>query len=343
MSIEHGGDVWQGGAPEDYLDFSASLNPDGPPKWVREALEAGLSRVRWYPDARARAALAGLSAHLGLPESCLLLTNGGAEAAALAANVPYPAVAPKAARRLGRQVIAQPAFGEYARLCGAHADIRWDGLADYDVQSGDTVWLGNPNTPTGAAMPREAVLALLDRAEREGGRLVVDEAFIDYCPRNSVRDRVPAHEGLIVLGSMTKSLAIPGARLGYVAAHPSVIALMARGLPPWRMNCLAGAVAAALPGHAESFDEIARVNARRRERFAQALRLIGARVYPSEASFLLCDFGRDMRPVAQALRREGILVRLCGAFPGLTHGHVRLGVRTEDENAQLIDALEAQL
>lgn len=343
MSIAHGGNVWRGGAPEDFLDFSASLNPDGAPEWVRAALDEGLRRVRYYPQADSRAARAGLAAHLGLPEACVLPTNGGMEAAALASRTPFPAVAPQAARLLGRPVIAQPAFQEHARLYGGGEDVRWDDLQRADIHPGDVVWLCNPNNPTGKARAREDMLRLLARAERAGARLVVDEAFIDYCPERSVRDRVTACEGLIVLGSLTKVLAIPGARLGFVAAHPSVIALIENGLTPWRLNCLAEAVAAALPGHEGDFARIRERNAQRRAILAYALRRMGANVWPSEANFLLCDFGRDMRPAVEALRQRNILVRPCGDFYGLNDGFVRLAVRTEDENARLIDALEALL
>ena len=50
MTVIHGGDVWREALPEDYLDFSANLNPEGPPQWVREALALGLERARFYPD-----------------------------------------------------------------------------------------------------------------------------------------------------------------------------------------------------------------------------------------------------------------------------------------------------
>lgn len=343
MRIGYGGVVPKGGAPGHFLDFSAGLNPDGAPDWVRAALEEGLARVGGYPDARSTAARAGLAAHLNLPERCVLPTNGGMAAAGLAASAPFPAVAPKAARRLGRTVIAQPTLREFTRLCGEHEDIRWDDLPRYEGQSGDTLWLCNPNAFTGGAFPREGMLALLERAEREGARLVVDEAFVDYCPGSSIRDAVITHEGLIVLGSLTSALAIPGARLGFIAAHPSVIALVEEALSPWRLNCFAEAVAEALPGHAADFERIRAVNAYRRGKLAQALRLLGAQVFPSEASFLLCDFRRDMRPVIEALRREGILVSSCGDAPGLTHAHIRVGVRTEDDNARLIDALRKLL
>ena len=328
MSVYHGGDVWQGGAPGEYLDFSANLNPEGPPQWVRAAMLRGLENARFYPDLRQGAAVAGLSAHLGLPEACILPTAGGIEAIACAAGLSK------------RHAVAQPTFQEYGALCGAHRDVKRSELADYRPEPGETLWLCNPNNPTGEALPRGDVLALLEKLEAVGGRLVVDEAFIDYCPEHSVRYAVCDHPALIVLGSLTKVLAIPGVRLGYLATHPSAMEGLRERLLPWRLNCMADAVAAALPGHGAEFREIRRLNAVRREAFAAALAAIGVKAHPSDANFLLCDFGRDMRPEIERLRERGILVRPCGMFPGLTHGHVRLCVRTEGENGRLVAALK---
>lgn len=327
MSVAHGGDVWDRGRPEDFLDFSANLNPDGPPQWAREAMARGLARAGYYPDARSRAALAGLSGFLGVPRECLMATAGGVEAGALAATLP------------GRHVIVQPTFAEYARLCGPHEDLPAQKLKDYTPRPGENLWLCNPNNPTGAALRLEG---LLEAAEAAGARLIVDEAFIDYCPGYSLR-RFAGSGALVILGSLTKVLALPGVRLGYLEAHPAVIeALGARALP-WRLNCLADAVAAALPGHGAYFERVRALNAARRADFAERLARLGARVYPSEANFLLCDFHRDMRPVAGALRERGMPVRLCGGFEGLDDGHVRLCVRRQAENQRLIGALEELL
>ena len=73
MSVVHGGDVWRGGRPGDWLDFSASLNPDGPPDWVRAALAAGLENAGYYPDPRSESARAGLAAHAGVSPECVRL------------------------------------------------------------------------------------------------------------------------------------------------------------------------------------------------------------------------------------------------------------------------------
>ena len=59
MSVYHGGDVWRGPSPDVILDFSANLNPEGPPEWVRAAMLRGLENARYYPDLRQAAALAG--------------------------------------------------------------------------------------------------------------------------------------------------------------------------------------------------------------------------------------------------------------------------------------------
>ena len=287
----------------------------------------GMRRARYYPDVRCEAARRGLAAHLGLDPACVLSVAGGIEAAALAASLP------------GRAVIAQPTFQEYARLCGPHVDLPRAALENHVPARGECLWLCNPNNPTGEALTRAGVCALLERAEAAGARLIVDEAFIEYCPEHSVADLVPEHPALTVLGSLTKVLAIPGLRLGYLAAHPSVIDALSRKLLPWRLNSLADAVAAALPGHEDDFRAICRRNRRRREAFREMLSPL-AGVYPSDASFLLCDFHRDMRPEIEALRQKNVLVRPCGMFPGLTHGHVRLCVRTEEENLRLVELLK---
>ena len=330
MTVFHGGNVWQSDQPGDWLDFSANLNPEGPPAWVLEAMREGLARARYYPDLKETAARRGMAAHLNLPEECVLVTSGGIEAAALASFMP------------GRRIIAQPTFQEYGRLREPNLDIPREELHDYAFKRGDILWICNPNNPTGDALTRDEVIALMERIEAAGGLLIVDEAFIEYCPEHSVADLAKDHD-LVVLGSLTKVLAIPGVRLGYLATNPELMGRLSEGLLPWRLNCVADAVAAALPGHRDDFDAIRRLNDRRREAFADDLRSLGANVYPSNANFLLCDFGRDMRPVIERLKEQHILVRPCGMFPGLTDGHIRLCVRTEAENERLVEALRGRL
>ncbi|MGN0772431.1 MAG: pyridoxal phosphate-dependent aminotransferase [Candidatus Ventricola sp.] len=315
-----------GGEPSGWLDFSANLRPEGTPDWVMRAMQAALCNARYYPDRALRAARAGLAAYAGVPEACILPTAGGVAAIDLCMAL-HP----------GRVRTEVPAFGEYAERAAAHhrEHVLWDGC----FASGDLLIIGNPNNPTGSVRSRAEILALHAQAMHSGAALAVDEAFIDFCPEHSVRRDVS--QGLTVVGSLTKTLCIPGVRLGYICAAPEVIAQMERQALPWSLNMLAAEIAAQLPAHMEDIRRDAERSAQRRERLAGMLRAHGARVEPSQANFLLVDFGRDMSAEADRLKRHHILVRTCASF-GLGKNVLRLAVRTDAENDRLVDALWAK-
>ena len=338
----HGGNVWQGGDPALWLDYSANVRPDGPPEWVRDALRQAAERVRYYPALDMAAAVKGLAGLLETPEEWVLPTAGGASAIALASYVPAK-----------RMLTVSPCFGEYAvqirargfepvpvsLLRGGHATVSPAEAVRPLLRPGDCVWLCNPLNPLGTGFPREETAALLAAVEAAEGALIVDEAFIDYCPDCSVRDLIPDHPRLTVTGSMTKILGVPGVRLGYLCSR-RVPELRQRQLP-WELNCFAEAVAAALPAHRTEILAEAELNDRRRAPFVAALEAMGIFVYPSRANFVTADLGRDVAPIAEILREKHILVRFCADFPGLDDGrHLRLAVKDERSNAAFLAALK---
>ena len=319
----HGGNVWQGEAPERWLDFSANLRPEGPPSWVQAVLADAARAARYYPDPAMRAARAGLAAYAGVPVECVLPTAGGIEAIDAVCRA-----------GTGRVMVSGPTFGEYARraaACGRPV------VPGGDMRPGDTLFLCNPNNPTGAAVARAEVLERAACARSFGAFLCADEAFADFCPEISCRDRAAAGE-LVVVGSLTKALCVPGVRLGYLIAAPEAVERYGAIVAPWSLNAFAAAIAAALPEHQSELDADRRRNEERRTRLAADLRALGAAVPDSRANFLLPDFARPMKPVISRLKARGVLVRDCASF-GLGEGQIRVAVRTEDENARLISAL----
>ena len=323
----HGGNVWQGPSPDVWLDFSANLRPDGAPDWVVQAMARGIGEARYYPDVSMRAAKEGLAAYAGVRADCVLPLSGGIAA--------IDAVCRAGA---GRVLITPVTFGEYARRARACGREVLYGRRE-TMKGGDTLFLCNPNNPTGLAREREEVLQLYAETQAAGATLIVDEAFIDYCPQYSVRREAARESGLIVLGSLTKALCIPGARLGYLIAQAETVARLEAASAPWGLNAFAAAIARELPGHLSEIRAEAERTAQRRARFAAALYALGATVYPSQANFLLADFGRPMGGAVAALREAGILVRDCASF-GLSDAHLRLAVKTDTENARLLEALK---
>lgn len=323
--MRHGGNVWDSGVPGEWLDFSANLRPEGTPEWVMDVMRGALADARYYPDRSMRAARRGVAAYASVPEAWVLPTAGGAQAIDLVMG-----------DGTGRVLTHAPAFIEYGERARAHGRA----VAEDDGHwlPGDTVVRCNPNNPTGEALSRGAMLDLADRVRDAGAELMADEAFIDFCPENSVRDAVGG--GLTVVGSLTKTLCIPGVRLGYVIAEPERIARLEKTMLTWSLNMLANAVAAALPEHLDELHADMAVSAARRERMKQALTGLGLSVRPSAANFLLCDFGTDTAGLVAFLREAHILVRTCTSF-GLGGNWLRLAVKSDEENARLAQAIAA--
>jgi len=339
----HGGNVWRGD-PAQWLDFSANVRPEGAPDWVLDALRRGLDNISYYPQLDMTRASSALASYLGVDASLVLPTAGGASAISLASYVPAE-----------EAVVFTPSFSEYAEqaalrgqrvscvslLRGREILPLRDCAAPY-LRRGVCLWLCNPSNPLGTVFSREDILALLSDVEAAHGYLIVDEAFIDFCPGFSVRDLTAEHERLAVTGSLTKSLGIPGVRLGYLCSQMS--GRLREHQLPWELNCFAEAVALALPGHAADIARDAEINAERRARFASALRGLGVYVYPSSANFLTVDLGADAEAVETALYKKNILVRGCDDFIGINDGrHLRIAVKDDDTNAAFIAALKEAL
>ena len=340
--MNHGGNVWPGGAPSDWLDYSANLRPEGASRWVRDALTAGMENIRYYPDPQMRRARQALAEYLGLDAAQVLPTAGGISAIDLTAQLSATGA-----------LIATPCFGEYEMLCVRHGlrvhkasllRTRHE-IGDPAIQlkdalfEGALVYLCNPLNPVGAAFTRDQVENLLGQVEDACGWLVVDEAFIEYCPQRSVVDLIAHHPRLLVTGSMTKILGIPGVRLGYLCGQKEVINQLSGRQITWELSCFAEAVACALPEHREDILADGEISARRREQLRAGLAGLGVFVYPSEAAFVLADFGRPVAPLVKFLKNKHILVRECMNFDGLDDGqHLRLAVKDEQDNERLLQA-----
>ena len=334
--------------PDSFLDFSANINPLGPPEAALAAgAEALYGEAGRYPDLHYTELTAALARYLGVPASTVLPTNGGAEALFLAARA--------AVEGPGRRaIVLEPTFSEYAvaaRAAGFEVlgvvvrrremGFRLDLAALREVlQEWDDVglvFLCNPNNPTGDAVARRDVLRVAEMAREAGAVLVVDEAFADFAPELSVV--AETDEGLYVARSFTKFFAVPGLRLGcLVCREPERVRAFQ---PSWPVNAVAAAVGIAA-AHDEDFAgaTLAEVALRRGELYDALGGLAGISVYPGAANFL---FARGPEGLAERLARRGVLVRGCEPFEGLGPGFFRVAVRGAPENERLVEELRSVL
>jgi histidinol-phosphate/aromatic aminotransferase/cobyric acid decarboxylase-like protein len=178
------------------------------------------------------------------------------------------------------------------------------------------IWRSNPHSPSGL------LAAVGDRAA------VWDEAFYPLATGEWTRGDVDT----VVVGSLTKILACPGLRVGYVLASPSFIETLRSDQPEWSVN---GFAAEALPDLLAALDlagDAARIRALRANLEA-LLSNHDLRVRPSDANWVLVD-APGLREI---LAPHGVVVRDCASF-GLD-GVVRIAVPNDAGLDRLRDVL----
>ena len=200
------------------------------------------------------------------------------------------------------------------------------------------VLLPSPNNPTGTALPPEAVTMLCDAAAsyEPGGIVVVDEAYGEFrrAGTPSALELLPRHRNLVVTRTMSKAFALAGARLGYLAADPSICDAIRVVRLPYHLSAVTQATALAALRHAPEL--LGKVDDLRAERDATVawLREQELEVADSDANFAL--FGRfaDRHAVWQGLVDRGVLIRETGP-----DGWLRVSIGTAEEMAAFKKAL----
>lgn len=353
MSIahEHGGNVFAvartlGVAPQQIVDFSASINPLGMAPGVRDALAECLEKLLHYPDKGATELKERLAGYHGISAAEVAVANGSTELIHLLPRV----VGGK------KGLIVAPAFAEYASaLERAGWEIDFFTLQSDDdfslslaalqaklAQGYDLLFICNPANPTGSLLPRRDIEAVLEICRESGVFLVLDEAFIDFCEEESAKHEVRLLTRGIVLRSMTKFFAIPGLRLGYAIGAAETIGAIAALQDPWSVN-----TAAQVAGIASLSDDDYCARTRmyvdqERERLAEGLSgLPGVRVFSSRANYLLAQLrnGMTAAELRSRLMQDGVLIRDCGNFEGLDGSYFRVAVRLREENDRLLELL----
>ncbi|NMF99988.1 threonine-phosphate decarboxylase CobD [Aromatoleum toluolicum] len=175
------------------------------------------------------------------------------------------------------------------------------------IDNSDVLLLVHPNNPSGARFSRDRLLAWHARLAARGGWLVVDEAFIDADPAESLA-AAAGRANLVVLRSLGKFFGLAGARVGFVLAPAELRKRLADLLGPWTLSGPARHVArAALADHTWQ-DAMRERLQREAARLADLLRHSGLGEPVGPALFQWVRHA-DAPAVQDRLARAGILVR----------------------------------
>lgn len=349
-TFQHGGNLYAakrqtGGKMEALLDFSANINSLGLPDSARQAILAALPHVVHYPDPEAEDLKVAIARRFRVDKETIIVGNGAAELLYVLCHMFRPQ----------RVLIPAPTFSEYeraARACGASVEYLYlDPAKDFSLDADkvaqrlplvDILFLCNPNNPTGQVMPRAVMEHIIIQAEKFKVLVVVDESFLEFLPEEaslSCRSLMTRYPNLVILHSLTKFYALPGLRLGFALADSLICRMLDKGKDPWNVNSLAQAAGvAALADEEYRARSLETVATARAAFLARLSDIPGISPLKGSANFVLVNIagtGYTSAGLRQALADEGILIRDCSNYTGLSQDYIRLAVKLPRQNETL--------
>ena len=327
----------------DLVKLNTNENPLGPSPRALEAIRGeAADTLRLYPDPQATALRVALAAYHRVKPEQVFVGNGSDEvlAHAFAALLKHdaPLLFPD---------ITYSFYPVYCRLFGiAYEAVPLDQsmrirVADYRRPAGALI-VPNPNAPTGIALSRREIVALLE--QHPDAPVVIDEAYVDFGAETAI-PLIASHRNLLVVQTMSKSRALAGLRIGYAIGDADLIEALTRvkdsfNSYPLGRPAQAGAIAS-LEDETHFQESRARV-IEGRERLTSGLEGAGFEVLPSLANFVFARHpAHEGAALAAALREQAVIVRHFTA-PRISD-YLRITVGTDEQIDRLLSALSRLL
>lgn len=347
----HGGDIFQaadycGCSPEEIIDFSANINPYGPPIGLNSVLAENFWRIVHYPEPHSQSLVEKASGFFQIPPEMIIAANGATEILDI---IPRIFIRDQA-------VISVPAYAGYFESaiknnlpvryvsCSGPQDILSTTTENISeaLDSKSIVFLGRPGNPAGDILDAGLLKTLI--SGNPESFFVIDESFLDFAPQE--KSLVHANfENLLIVRSLTKIFSLPGLRLGLAMGHPQTMSRLRQSLSPWSVNSFAQAAGAYCLQQTDFIkDSVNKLNLSR-QAFADHLKQIPwLKVFKGQGNFLLCRIN-DCRFTAHELCLKllfkKILIRPASNFYGLDQYFFRLAVKNDADNQFLCSCLES--
>ena len=326
----------------DAVKLASNECPTGPSPGVVEAIRTAAAGVNRYPDASTFALRRDLAAHHGVSMDELCIGNGSNELIDLLART--------FASPEDHAVFGDPSFVCYQLGCTAanvpftkvplREHVSWDVDALLAAVTPKTklLFVAHPNNPTGAHVPRDDLRRLL-RELPERVVAVVDEAYVEFADAPDFESALgmrDLRERLVVLRTFSKAYGMAGLRIGYAIAPREVVSYLNRVRAPFNVNAIAQAAARAALADRDHLERYVAMNRAEREKVVRGLVELGLGVAPSQANFVLADFGMPGRDVYDRLLRMGVIIR---PMPPPIDTSLRITIGLPNENDRLLAAV----
>ncbi len=342
---EHGGNLYKirkKAAQVNLIDFSANINPLGPPDWLRSIISREVENIAHYPDPDCTDFINVVADYHQIKPEMLLSGNGTSELLYYLLQI----------IKCTRVVIPVPSYIDYSHAAiiakkniekfylveEENFNVSFSEL-DKELKCGDCLILGLPNNPTGVLPDLELLKELI--TTRNDITFILDEAFLGFC--EGKKSLAGFADNVITLNSMTKLFAIPGIRLGYCSAKEDIIAGLKEVIPAWSVNHFAQKIGIqAFQSKEYKKRSVAKVNELRLELYQSLIKYDQFVVYQSSVNYHLCKLvnGSTAKKLKDELLKKGLIIRVCDNYDGLDETFFRIAVKSKKENDQLLVGLD---
>ena len=335
----------------DIIDFSANINPLGISPLSRKIITSCIDDIINYPDPDCSELIRQISLYLNIPPKFILTGNGSSEIIFALFSLLKP-------RKI---LMPAPCFSEYiyaAKECPSQISffklyennnfkLILNDFIHYIDNEIDTIILCNPNNPTSTLIPKNDLLKLIDFAESKNINIIIDEAFIELTiggNQNSLKDFILKYKNLFIIRSLTKIIAIPGLRVGYILASPQILKRLSTKKAPWSVNTFACNIGKVLNEDYEYFKLTNTWLKTEIEWLYNELREIKyLKVFKPSANFILLKLYNTRYTsgsLQDSLLKKKILIRDASNFKFLNNHFFRIAIKDRENNIKLINALK---
>ncbi|MGB3174655.1 MAG: histidinol-phosphate transaminase [Saprospiraceae bacterium] len=200
------------------------------------------------------------------------------------------------------------------------------------------LFLCSPNNPSGNLIGIEKVKQILGFFK---GIVVIDEAYIDFCPESTTMPMIGLYDRLIVLQTLSKAWGMAAIRLGMAFSSADIISYFNKVKAPYNINILTQRFALDRLNKRQAMREQTSEILNEKHKLMTLLPTIPCvqKVFPSDANFLLIKVTQADR-IYEALVVEGIVVRNRSKEPGCENA-LRITIGKPKENELLIQTLKS--
>ena len=301
-----------GEQPQDmqYIKLNTNESPFPPHPAVAEAVAGEIAKLRLYSDPDSKVLTAMLARQLDVDADQVMLTNGSDDVLNFAfmafCDADHPAIFPDITYGFYK-VFAEVNGVPYTQI-PLKADFTVD-PADY-IGAGKTIFIANPNAPTGIALTRDQVEEIVK--SNPNNVVVIDEAYVDFGGESAV-PLLKKYDNLLVVQTFSKSRSMAGARLGMAIGSKAIIGDMNTlrySTNPYNINRMTAAAGVATLQNDDYTKRNCQTIMENRAWTVKALQQLGFVMTDSKANFLFAKHpSLDGKTLYQKLKARGVLVR----------------------------------